>query len=61
MAKKLLLNLINGVLLVSFCSMGKVVGAVSRSLREKGDIDLDERKVMRGLYFEKETKSGDEK
>ncbi|MDR0740799.1 MAG: hypothetical protein LBF34_03765, partial [Puniceicoccales bacterium] len=28
---------------------------------EKGDIDLDERKVMRGLYFEKETKSGDEK
>jgi hypothetical protein len=38
MAKKLLLNLINGVLLVSFCNMGKAVGAAPHFSQEKKDV-----------------------
>jgi hypothetical protein len=47
MTKKLLLNLINGVLLVSFCNMGKAVGAVSSSHREERDFPISEKKVMK--------------
>ncbi|MDR2629114.1 MAG: hypothetical protein LBC30_03955 [Puniceicoccales bacterium] len=61
MTKKLLLNLINSVLLVSFCNMGKAIGAASRFPQKRGDSYLDERRAMRDLQFEGEKKFGNRK
>jgi hypothetical protein len=60
MSKKLLLNLVSGVLLISFCGMEKAVGAASRFPQESGDVYSEERRAMRDLHFEGKKKSGGE-
>jgi hypothetical protein len=54
MNKKLLLNLISGVLLISFCGMEKAVGAVS-SPRKKGNVFAKGRNPMEELSPEAAT------
>ena len=53
MNKKLLLNLINGVLLVSFCNMGKAVGAVSSLHVKERDFPVGEKKAMKKKHKSK--------